>query len=254
MQKTNKKIQEIRAKMPEDITYPIRINRYLFLKGYCSRRKADQLITEGQITINGKRAVLGQKVNQKDNVEISKRVKNLPKHYEYFLFHKPRGVVSHNPQAGEKSVEDFFVQAKTKNLAPVGRLDKASEGLMFITNDGRIIDRMLNPKYEHEKEYSVKVDKIISESFARKMAAGVQIEDYKTKATKIHISGDKTFSIILTEGKKHQIRRMCAALGYQVKKLKRLRIINLSLSNLFPGQSRPLSVEEKMSLFEMLGL
>jgi 23S rRNA pseudouridine2604 synthase len=207
----------------EKIEYPIRLNRYLYLKGYCSRRQADRMIKDKEIKINGEPAVLGQKVKEEDSVELSNRVKELPKHYEYYLFNKPRGVVSHNPQNGEKSVEDFFRAAETKKLAPVGRLDKDSTGLMLITNDGRLIDKMLNPKYDHEKEYSVRVDKPLKESFARKMSKGVDIEGYVTKECEVNVTGNRSFTIVLTEGKKHQIRRMCAALGYQVRDLKRKR-------------------------------
>lgn len=248
---TQNEFDEIEA---GQIEFPVRINRYLYLKGYCSRRQADKLIDEKQVKINGEHAVLGQKVQKTDTVELTTKVKKMPQNYEYYLFYKPRGVVSHNPQQGEKSVEDFFKNAVNKKLAPVGRLDKYSEGLMLITNDGRIIDKMLNPKYEHDKEYVVKVDKQISESFVNKVQKGVQIENYKTKPAKIHVNSDRTFSLILTEGKKHQIRRMCAALGYQVKNLKRIRIMNLRLSGLYPGQSRFLNMTEKMALLKSIGL
>ncbi len=237
-----------------NIEYPVRINRYLFLKGYCSRRKADSLIDEGEVTINGNRAVLGQKVQKNDKVEMSSKIKKLPQNYQYHLFYKPRGVISRNPQDDEKSFEDFFKNALQDKLAPVGGLDKDSEGLLFITNDGRIIDKMLNPKYDHEKEYRVRVDKEITDSFINKMSKGVQIEDYRTKTAQVRKIGDKSFAIILTEGKKHQIRRMCAALGYQIRELKRIRIMNLKLSGLFPGQSRTLKIEEKLELLKSVGL
>jgi 23S rRNA pseudouridine2604 synthase len=237
-----------------EIEFPIRINRYLFLKGYCSRRQADKMISAGEVMINGVPAELGTKVKEHDKVEVSKRVQELPKNYEYYLFNKPQGVVSHNPQHGEKSVEDFFPNSETKKLAPVGRLDKDSTGLMFITNDGRIIDKMLNPRYDHEKEYYVKVDKPLKESFARKMSSGVDIEGYTTKPAKVEASGNRSFTITLTEGKKHQIRRMCAALGYQVRDLRRKRIMHLTLDGIRPGQFRPLTIEEKIHLLKYLGL
>jgi len=234
------------------IEYPIRINRYLYLNNYCSRRKADEMIEKGAVKINGKIAVLGQKVNEKDNVEVGSSIKKLKQNYEYFIFNKPIGVVSHNPLEGEKSAEEFF--PASKKLAPVGRLDKKSEGLMFMTNDGRIIDKMLNPKYEHEKEYSVRVDKPVKESFKRKMEAGVDIEGYKTKPCKVTITGEKSFRIILTEGKKHQIRRMCAALDQQVRNLKRVRIMSLRLSGLQTGENRALFQDEKMELLKSIGI
>lgn len=240
--------------MQEPITYPIRINRYLYLRNICSRRKADELIEKGHIKINGKKAVLGQKVDGGDNVEIDNTVKQITENYEYYIFNKPVGVVSHNPQDREKTVEDYFKKIKHKNLSPVGRLDKNSEGLMFLTNDGRIIDKMLNPKYDHEKEYQVKVDKDLKESFARKMSKGVKIEGYMTKDAQCKVTGPKSFRIILTEGKKHQIRRMTVALGYQVKQLKRTRIMNLRLNNLPKGANRKITPEEKIELFKLIGL
>ena len=236
----------------EEIEYPIRLNRYLYLKGYCSRRQADKMIKDKEININGEPAVLGQKVKETDDVEISDRVAELPKNYEYYLFNKPQGVVSHNPQNGEKSVEDFFKGSEVKKLAPVGRLDKDSTGLMLITNDGRLIDKMLNPKYGHEKEYSVRVDKALKESFANKMSKGVDIEGYKTQPSQAEVTGNRSFTIILKEGKKHQIRRMCAALGYQVKDLKRKRIMSLHLGGLRPGEHRELSIGEKVHLLRSL--
>ncbi len=240
--------------MNEQITYPIRINRYLYLKNICSRRKADELIEKGHIKVNGKKAVLGQKINSGDNVEVDNTVKQIAQNYEYYVFNKPVGVVSHNPQNNEKAVEDFFKNIKYKKLSPVGRLDKDSEGLMLLTNDGRIIDKMLNPKYEHEKEYIVKVDKDLKESFARKMSKGVKIEGYITKPSKCIVIGPRSFRIILTEGKKHQIRRMTVALGYQVKQLKRTRIMNLRLNNLPKGTSRKIDPEEKIGLLKLIGL
>jgi 23S rRNA pseudouridine2604 synthase len=212
------------------VEYPIRINRYLYLKNYCSRRKADEMIEKGQVTVNGKNAVLGQKVELNDKVEVGSEMKKLKQNYEYFIFNNPTGVVSHNPQEGEKSVEEFL--PKNKKLSPVGRLDKKSERLMLLTNDGRIIDKMLNPKNEHEKEYSIRVDKEIKTRFIKRMSEGVDIEGYFTKPAKVTQTGPKSFRIILTEGKKHQIRRMCMALGYQVQNLNRLRIMNIKLSSL----------------------
>lgn len=223
------------------IEFPIRINRYLFLNGYCSRRMADKLIEKGHVYINGKPALIGQKVNEKDLVEISEELEKMPDNYIYYILNKPKGVVSHSPQHHEKSVTDFIKIPQPVDV--VGRLDKESHGLVFLTNDGRIIDKMLNPKYDHQKEYEVKVDKPLKPSFKNKMEKGVKIEGYMTKPTRVKVSdsNDKSFKIIITEGKKHQIRRMCAALGYQVRDLKRTRIMNLKLGNLKPGESQKLS-------------
>ena len=229
-----------------EIPYPIRLNRYLYLNNYCSRRQADKLIEQGLIKINGKKALLGQKVNEKDKVEISDKIKKIKESYRYIAYNKPRGMVSHNPQHGEKSVDKVY-----KDLSPLGRLDKDSTGLMILTNDGRIVDKLLNPKYDHEKEYKVKVDKELKQSFKNKMEKGVNIEGYKTKPCKVKITGNKTFSIILTEGKKHQIRRMCAALGYQVKDLQRRRFAHIKVDGIKEGFGRDLSPKEKFELLKL---
>jgi 23S rRNA pseudouridine2604 synthase len=236
----------------EEIIYPIRINRYLYLKNMCSRRQADKFIEQGMVHINGKVAVLGQKVNEKDKVTVAKMVERKKESFRYFLYYKPKGIVSHNPQGDEQTIED--VCKKAKGLYPIGRLDKASEGLMLLTNDTRIVDRMLNPKYSHEKEYRVRVDKELKESFQRKMERGVNIEGYVTKPCKVEITGPKSFKIILTEGKKHQIRRMTAALGYQVRELKRLRIMNLKIGNLIKNELKEIPPKIKFDLLKEIGV
>lgn len=236
----------------ENFTYPIRLNRYLFLKGYCSRRQGDIFIKEGHIKVNDKIAITGQILQAKDTVEVGDKIKNLKETFEYYIFNKPINVVSHNPKANEKSIENVF---KTKEeIFPVGRLDKDSEGLMFMTNDRRIINKILNPKFEHEKEYLVYLDKEIKNSFKKKMESGVNIEGYITKPSKVSILSEKNFKITLTEGKTHQIRRMCASLGYQVKKLKRIRMMNLKLGDLTVGQGRKLTLEERGELLGSIGM
>ncbi|PCI30794.1 23S rRNA pseudouridine synthase F [Candidatus Kaiserbacteria bacterium] len=225
--------------------YPIRINRFLLLKHYCSRREADRLIEQGKVTVNGEVAVLGQKVTESDSVEVVGI-----KEYKYYIFNKPRGIVSHNPQDGEQSVEDV---SGLEGVSPVGRLDKDSHGLMLLTNDGRIVNSILNPEYSHEREYEVVVDKNIKESDLKKLTKGVDIEGYVTKEAKTERLGEDSFSLILTEGKKHQIRRMCAALGYQVKNLKRVRMMHLKL-DVEQGENRSLSKEEVDSLLTLAGI
>lgn len=236
----------------EEITYPIRINRYLYLKGFCSRRKADQLIEQGEILINGKTAPLGAKVLESDEVTVGKKVKKLSSEYKYFLYHKPRGIVSHNPQKDEKSVED--VSGLGKDFFPVGRLDKASHGLMLLTNDGRIVHRLLSPEFSHAREYVVRVDKRITNSFILRLRKGVNIEGYMTKPAVVRKVNDSTFNITLTEGKKHQIRRMTVALGYQVKDLKRIRIMNFTLNTIEEGKYRKLLKEEETALLKTLSI
>ncbi len=239
-----------------DISFPVRLNRYLYLQGFCSRREADRLIETGKIKVNGKKAVLGQKIEEKDKIDIPPSIKKEKEHKRYFIFNKPVGVVSHNPQQGEKSVESYFSNADTKTLklAPLGRLDKASRGLMLLSNDGTIVDKLLNPKYEHEKEYVVVVDKRIEKKFLQSMEHGVRIERYTTKPAVISKKDSRTFRIILTEGKKHQIRRMCAALGYQVQDLKRTRIQNLRLGKIKPGSYREVTGLELVEFLRSIGV
>src|SRR3989344_5618917 len=183
--------------------YSIRINKYLALKQISTRRGADELVKEKKVFINGKLAVLGSKVNETDKVEV-KGAK--VKEYAYYAYNKPVGIETTSPK------EELF---------PLGRLDKNSHGLLILTNDGRITDTLLNPKYFHEKEYLVRASNKLRSSFKKKMEIGVNIEGYITKPCKVKIVDDFTFRIILTEGKKHQIRRMCSALFQEIADLKR---------------------------------
>ncbi len=226
----------------ENIEYPIRINRYLFLQGHCSRREADRLIEKGQIRINGKVAVLGQKVQKDDNVEISKKVKKIAEERVYLAYHKAKGIVTHNPIEGQKGIED--VLKYEKRVFPMGRLDKESSGLIILTNDGRITNALLNPEKEHEKEYIVEVNHRVDKNFIKEMEAGVNIDDYRTKPTKIKKVDPRKFHIILTEGKKHQIRRMCSALKQEVQSLKRVRVMNIKLEGLKSGEYREIEGDE----------
>jgi 23S rRNA pseudouridine2604 synthase len=207
-------------------TYPMRINRYLALKKISTRRGADELVTAKKVFINKKLAVLGSKVNENDVVEVKGAKKT---DYKYFAYNKPLGIETSSPR------EDLF---------PLGRLDKNSHGLLILTNDGRITDQLLNPKYFHEKEYVVRTSNKLRSNFKQKMEAGVNIEGYVTKPCKIKILSDFTFKIILTEGKKHQIRRMCANLFQEIADLKRERIMNIKLGNLKPNTLREIKGEE----------
>jgi 23S rRNA pseudouridine2604 synthase len=214
-------------------------------------------IEKGLVKINGKKAVLGQKIHKGDVVELNEYIQQKKENYVYFVFNKQAGIVTRNPQKGEKTIDSVWPKAKQLKLHPIGSLDKASIGLVFLTNDTRIVDRLLSPKYHHEKEYRVRVDKSLATSpdFAKKMSRGVNIEGYVTKKCEVEVTGDRSFKIILTEGKKHQIRRMCAALGYQVKELRRTRIMNIKLgTQLREGQGRELTVGEKMELLKELGV
>jgi len=233
--------------------YPISVNRYLALSHICSRRAAESFITAGKVKINDKTATLGDRiVTEEDVVTVDPAVQLITKSYQYWLYNKPVGIVSHNPKENETGIEDVFKQ--TVPLYPVGRLDKASEGLMLLTNDGRIINRIGSPDVHHEKEYHVIVDKTFKNTAKNRMEKGVNIEGYTTKPAKLKITGETSFNLILTEGKKHQIRRMCAALGYQVVKLKRTRIMNLELGPLASGVGRKITPMEYNNLMTSIHL
>lgn len=227
----------------------MRINKYLALSGYSTRRGADELISKKQVYINGNLAVLGDKINEDDVVDV--RTSGKQKQNLYFAYNKPLGVITHSPQFNEK---DIAQSVSIKGIFPVGRLDKDSSGLIILTNDGRITDRLLNPEYEHRKEYIVKTVNKLRPSFKEHMEAGVDIEGYITKKCKVRIIGDRTFSITLTEGKKHQIRRMVSALHNEVFELKRVKIMNIDLGRLPAGEYRPIEGDELKNFLKELGL
>lgn len=218
----------------------MRINQYLAWQKHSTRRGGDELIQKKQVLINGRFAELGDKISEKDVVEVLKNKK--PKSYLYFAYNKPIGETTDTP---------IFLN---KEIFPLGRLDKDSHGLMLLTNDGRVTDRLLNPEYDHDKEYIVTVMEKLRPSFKQKMEAGVSIEGYLTKKCRVEILNSFTFKITLTEGKKHQIRRMCVALYNQVRDLKRTRIMNINLGDLSPGSHRAISGEELNLFLKNLGL
>lgn len=233
--------------------FPMRINKYLAQEGIASRREADTLIAAGKVVINGQKAVMGQKVQDNDTVEIIGKTKS--KHY--YAYYKGRGIITHSPAPGEIDIatrvkKDYSLT----DVSPVGRLDKESEGLIILSNDGRITGPLLDSKNNNEKEYEVLVDKNVSGMVERQMAGGVDIEGYKTKKAKVKVNpkNAKRFTIILTEGKKHQIRRMCAALGYQIQSLKRVRIMNIEIGKLKPNQYRKITGDELQTLLKSLGI
>jgi 23S rRNA pseudouridine2604 synthase len=237
--------------MNENIDYPIRINRYLALKGIAARREADELIKAGKVKINGKRARLGDQVHAGDDVTaVARPAKDLI----YIAYNKPKEIVTHTPQRGERSIADELQSKFKEKLFPLGRLDKNSEGLIILTNDGRITDRLLNPEYGHEKEYLVKVNKPMNGDFSRRIQKGVFIEGYRTKEAIFEPTGEKSFRLIITEGKKHQIRRMCTALGYEVVALRRVRIMNIKLGYLPAGKFRKLEGKELDTFLKNLGI
>lgn len=224
----------------------MRINKYLAAKKYSTRRGADELIEKGRVLINGRKAVLGDKVKEKDVVEVKWRQTK----YRYFAYYKPRGVITHSPQEGE---EDIAAISPIQGVFPIGRLDKDSYGLIILTDDGRITDPLLNPDFAHEKEYEVVTLDKLSPSFKRRMEEGIDIGGYTTKPCTVTMLSPKKFSIILTEGKKHQIRRMCGALGQSALQLQRKRILNIKLGGLKAGEHRAIEGTELDVFLKALG-
>ena len=231
-------------------TYPMRINKYLAHKGLATRKGVDELIESKKILINGKVAVLGDKVLATDKVTV--RGTHNKKNYIYLAYNKPKGIVSTNPQRDEKGIMDTL-KLKEK-VFPVGRIDKESHGLMILTNDGRITDRLLNPKYKHEKEYIVQIDRKFSPGFIRNMEEGVELTDGMTSPAVLKKVNEDTFRITLTEGKNRQIRRMTEKLGYTVRDLQRVRVQNIKLEKLGVGLHRDIGGEEKDVFLKELGL
>jgi 23S rRNA pseudouridine2604 synthase len=225
----------------------MRINKYLAQEGLCTRREADAYVAQGLVFINGRQAQLGDQVAQGDEVEA-----RIPKRaYRYVAYNKPRGVVTHSPGAGQK---DIAAASGLAGLSPMGRLDRESHGLIILTDDGRITERLLGPDHSHDKEYVVETREHLPPSFKTRMEQGVDIEGYLTRPAKVAVLGDKKFSIVLTEGKKHQIRRMAAAWGYTVADLKRTRVMNIRLGTLQAGQHRTIKGQELKEFLHLLGL
>ena len=229
-----------------------RINKYLSEFGYCSRRVADRLIEEGKVTINGKIPSLGTKVEEGDKVEVEgQRIEKSTKQKNIYLaFNKPIGIVcTTDTKVEPDNIIDFIKYPK--RIFPVGRLDKFSEGLLFLTNDGDIVNKILRARNNHEKEYIVSVNRPINEDFIQSMSNGVEILGIKTKNCFVKKLAQKKFKIILTQGLNRQIRRMCDALGYRVRSLKRVRIMNIKL-DVPTGKYREFTKEELLKLHESL--
>ena len=207
-----------------------RINKYLSEIGYCSRRAADKLIEEGRVTINGVVPEIGTKVTNEDKVCVNGKLVSQPakKKMVYLAFNKPVGIVCTTDTKREKNNIIDYIDYPTR-VFPIGRLDKPSEGLIFLTNDGDIVNKILRARNNHEKEYEVTVNKPVTKEFIVAMSSGVPILDTITKKCFVKQINKKKFKIILTQGLNRQIRRMCEYLGYDVKKLKRVRIMNIKL-------------------------
>lgn len=234
--------------------YPMRINKYLALKGIATRRDADALIAANKVFVNGRLATLGEKVEETDTVEVRGKDKKAAARV-YYAYNKPRSIVTHSAQGEDEDISMLLADTpELKGLFPVGRLDKDSSGLVILTNDGRITDRLLNPNREHEKEYVVRTERALRESFKESMERGVRIEDEMTKPATVKILGEQKFSITLTEGKKHQIRRMVVAMHNEVKTLERVRVMNITLGKLPAGQARKIEGKELETFLKSLGL
>lgn len=230
----------------------VRINKYLAEQGYSTRRGADSLIAEGKVTINGRTAKLGDQVKEGDAVQVTG---HMTQEFVYLAYYKPRGIVTHGAQGEEKEITDLLKKTHPElAVFPVGRLDKNSHGLIILTNDGRIVEPLLSPTRDHEKEYKVSVNERLRADFAERMSAGVDIGDYITKPCEIERVTRNTFRIVLTEGKNHQIKRMASALGYTVRDLKRTRIMNIRLRRMRPGTFRYVKGEELEILLQSLGI
>jgi 23S rRNA pseudouridine2604 synthase len=244
----------------EKSEYPMRINKYLAQKGYSTRRGADELVERQRVFINGQVAELGSKVSENDTVEVRTGKRTVEKKYYYFAYNKGRGVITHSAQKKGRDDDETEIsenlpkEASELGLFPVGRLDKDSHGLIILTNDGRITDRLLNPDRVHDKEYAVRVKLMLRESFIKHMENGVNIEGYQTRPCKVRLTGTNSFSITLTEGKKHQIRRMVVAMHNEVVELKRTRVLNIKLGTLKANEIRAIEGTELQEFLELLGL
>ena len=230
-----------------------RINKYLSQSGYCSRRQADKLIEEKRVPIDGKIAVMGDKVSDLQKVCVDGSIIDNNEKEVLLAFYKPVGIVcTTTDKQGDNNIVDYI--GYEQRIYPVGRLDKDSEGLILMTNNGEITDKILRAANGHEKEYIVKVDKKINEDFIRKMSEGVYIKelDVTTRKCFVQKQSDKAFRIILTQGLNRQIRRMCETLGYKVTHLKRIRIMNILLGDLKEGEYRELEKEEYNKLIKDL--
>lgn len=232
----------------------VRLNKYLSEAGVCSRREADRLIERGQVTVDGKRAVPGMKVEEGQQVRVGKRLVKGTSEKIVLAVNKPAGIICTEDMRVKNNIIRFLNYPIRVTYA--GRLDKDSEGLLIMTNDGDLINHMMRARFGHEKEYKVTVDRPITDAFVEEMSQGVHIVDEEkeldaiTRPCKVTKVGKYTFSIVLTQGLNRQIRRMCDALGYKVTKLVRVRVMNIELGTLKPGMSRKLEGQELEKLYE----
>lgn len=229
---------------------PVRLNKYLSEAGVCSRREADRLIESGKVTVDGQRAQTGMKIRPGQEVRVGRKVVSRQDEMVVLAVNKPRGIVCTEEKRERNSIVRFLDYPI--RVTYIGRLDKDSRGLLLMTNNGDIINRMMRAANHHEKEYKVTVDHEITDEFLEKMAGGVAILDTVTRPCKVEKLGKYTFSIILTQGLNRQIRRMCEALGYEVKDLVRVRVMNIRLGSLKEGGYREVTDEELDELYRLI--
>ena len=229
---------------------PVRLNKFLSEAGACSRREADRLIEDGRVSVDGKVAAMGMKVVKGQEVKVNGKVVSKVEDMIVLAVNKPRGIVC-TEEKREKNNIIKFLNYPTR-ITYAGRLDKDSRGLLIMTNNGDIINKMMRAGNCHEKEYKVTVDKEITPAFLKKMSEGVEILDTVTRPCKVEKIGKYTFKIILTQGLNRQIRRMCEALGYKVKDLYRIRIMNIEIGDLKEGKTRRLTDKELEGLYELI--
>ncbi|WP_308637086.1 23S rRNA pseudouridine(2604) synthase RluF [Paenibacillus silvisoli] len=228
----------------------MRINKFISETGYCSRREADKLVETGRVTINGVTAELGSQAELGDDVRIDGNSLGSQKSHVYIALNKPVGITSTTEADVDGNIVDYI--GHPERIFPIGRLDKDSEGLILLTNDGDIVNRILRAEGKHEKEYIVTVDRPVTPRFLKAMSEGVRILGTMTLPCKVVKENDRVFRITLTEGKNRQIRRMCSAFGYNVRKLRRVRIMNIHLGQLANGKWRDLTSNELKELFALL--
>lgn len=227
---------------------PVRINKFISETGFCSRREADKLVEQGRVTLNGRKAVLGDKAIPDDDVRVDGKPLKSKKPSVYIAFNKPVGITCTTERHIRGNIIDYI--RHKERIFPIGRLDKPSEGLIFLTSDGDIVNKILRAGNNHEKEYVVTVHKPITPDFIRQMSSGVPILGVVTKKCFVRKDSTFVFTIILTQGLNRQIRRMCEYLGYNVTKLKRVRIMNITLDGLPTGKWRDLTAAEMREINE----
>lgn len=250
--KTRNKTQDKTQKEMQNETGEVRLNKYLSESGVCSRREADRLIEAGKVTVDGTTAVTGMKVLPSQTITVEGKPVEGKDRPVLLAVNKPRGIVctTSDKDRAENIVE--FMKYPVR-IYPIGRLDKDSEGLLLMTNQGELVNRILRSRYGHEKEYLVTVDQPVTEDFIEKMSRGVEILDTCTKPCEVEKTGERSFRIVLTQGLNRQIRRMCETLGFHVKTLKRIRIMSIKLGNLKTGESREITGGEWEELNRILG-